>query len=303
MIHPKDKSTDFLKPIYHGRNVRVITGGCTKEDVAKAIDEHDHIVMMGHGTPQGLLAMGQFNGRPKPAVKPSTAIRTAAAGKPVTSKDVKSFYTPSQTKSLLDLDDLPNNEDDWFADRKVGGGGYGYKPYHSSGSYQSLSTGYVIDDSNAEQLKGKKITAIWCNADQYMEWNELDGFYTGMFISEEGEARMIGTADTEKWQVEESNYAFVDVVRRHIGQDSETLHKAVIAHYGLMSKRNAVAKYNLKRMYCHKNSEYSRKSLAITKEGDSNVRTGKETSGAAADARVTTRREGDTAKQRTPLTA
>lgn len=256
VIHPKDKSTDFLKPIYHGRNdVTVITGGCTKEDVARAIDAHDHIVMMGHGTPQGLLAMGQFNGRPKPAVKPSTAIRTAAGNKPVTSKDVKSFYTPSQTKSLIDLDSLPQDEDDWFADRQVGGG---YKPYHSGG-YQSTSTGYVIDDTNAEQLRGKKLTVIWCNADQYMEWNELDGFYTGMFISEEGEARMIGTADTEKWQVEESNYAFVEVVRRNLDHSSEMLHNAVISHYGKMADRNAVAKYNLKRMYCHKNSECSRK--------------------------------------------
>jgi len=255
VIHPKDKTTDFLKPIYHGRNdVTVITGGCTKEDVAKAIDAHEHIIMMGHGTPQGLLAMGQFNGKPKPMPKPAVK---------------KTYITPSQTKSLLDLDDLPS-EEDWLSDRSVGGGyggyGSGYKPHHSTGgSYQSLSTGYVIDDTTADLLRGKKLTAIWCNADQYMEWNQLDGFYTGMFISDEAEAKMIGTADTEKWQVEESNYAFVEVVRKHIDQESEVLHKAVVAHYGLMADRNAVAKYNLKRMYCHRNSEVSRKAICSAK--------------------------------------
>jgi hypothetical protein len=250
VIHPKDRTTDFLKPIYHGRDWTVITGGCTKEDVNKAIGEHDHIIMMGHGTPQGLLAMNQFNGKPKakPAVKPSTAIRKAAGSGPVTSKTVKDFYTPSQTKGLLD--GLPS-EDDWYDDRKVGGGSYGgYGGYGSYGnSFTSMSSGYVIDDTTADLLRGKKLTAIWCNADQYMEWNDLEGFYTGMFVSDESEAQMIGCADTEKWQVDESNYAFAAIVRLLLNYPAEEMLKHLKLGYGKLANRNAIAKYNYRRLY------------------------------------------------------
>jgi hypothetical protein len=256
VIHPKDKTTDFLKSIYHGRGYTVITGGCTKDDVAKAIDEHDHIIMMGHGTPQGLLAVGQFNGKPKPAMKPSEAIRQS--GKPVTSKDVKNFYTPSQTKSLLsqlpDREPGIDDEDDWFTGRQVGGGSrYGnYGGYSSYGgsSYTSLTTGYVIDDTMADKLRGKRLTAIWCNADQFMEWNNLSGFYTGMFISDTSEATLIGTKDTEQWIVDESNYGFSAIMRGLV--DTKNPHevlKNLRREYSKLAKRNAVAKYNMLRLY------------------------------------------------------
>jgi hypothetical protein len=91
-----------------------------------------------------------------------------------------------------------------------------------------------------------------------MEWNDLAGFYTGMFISDTGEARMIGTADTEQWQVDESNYAFVSVVRRFIDHSSEGLRDALLLEYGEMANRNAVAKYNLKRFYTRKADSVAR---------------------------------------------
>jgi hypothetical protein len=61
IIHPKDKTTDFLKPIYapiHNKNV--ITGGINKTKLKKLIEIHDRIIMLGHGTPWGLLSVGQF---------------------------------------------------------------------------------------------------------------------------------------------------------------------------------------------------------------------------------------------------
>ena len=241
VIHPKDKSTDFLKPIYHGRSdVTVITGNCTKEDVAKAIDAHEHIVMMGHGTPQGLLAMGQFNGKKK-TYKPSHQIRKG--GKTVTPSQIKSMYSSTgKATGLPDREPGIDDEDDWFTGRSVGA--------YTGPSYTSnLTTGYVIDDSNADQLRGKKITAIWCNADQFIEWNDLGGFYTGMFVSDESEAKMIGCADTEKWQVEQQNYAFVEVIRRYLDQGAEEMYKGLLGHYGPLADRNAIAKYNLKRFY------------------------------------------------------
>lgn len=271
VIHPKDKTTDFLKPIYYGRDYTVITGDCTKQDVADAIDKHDHIIMMGHGTPQGLLAVGQFDGKPKLSKKhyatqpkPSTAIRKDG---PVTAAAVKSYYGGKQKQTLPKtqslLDELPDkddylDEDSWYSNRKVGSGSYGsyggygggYTGYNST--YESLRTGYVIDDSNADQLRDKKVTAIWCNADQYMEWNNLSGFYTGMFISDTSEAAMIGTADHEQWQIDESNYGFAALVRNLIEYPAVETLKHLKIGYGKMAKRNAIAKYNYRRLYVRK---------------------------------------------------
>ena len=61
IIHPKDKSTSFLEQIYGNReNVIVVSGNVTKPDLLKMIQQYDRIIMMGHGSPDGLLAMNQF---------------------------------------------------------------------------------------------------------------------------------------------------------------------------------------------------------------------------------------------------
>lgn len=226
VIHPKDKSTDFLKPIYHGRNWTVITGG-TKQEVRDAIDEHDHIIMLGHGTPQGLLAVGQFKKKPykKPEIKKlGKAPLLAQGGDRIPGED----------------DDL---DFDYFDDRKVDSG------YNYTSTFTSYTTGYVVDDTNADQLRKKKVTAIWCNADQYMEWNDLSGFYTGMFISERAEAVMIGTESAEEWMVEESNYEFARLMREMILMPNNDTLSQMKLKYGVLAKRNSVAKYNWLRLY------------------------------------------------------
>lgn len=62
IIHPKDPSTTFLDIIYKDvPNQTVITGGMSKREVNKLIEQHDRIMMMGHGYPQGLFSVGQFS--------------------------------------------------------------------------------------------------------------------------------------------------------------------------------------------------------------------------------------------------
>jgi hypothetical protein len=60
VIHPKDASTDFLKPIYENLDCTVITGNCTKAEVYEQVSLHDRIITLGHGSPSGLFAVGQF---------------------------------------------------------------------------------------------------------------------------------------------------------------------------------------------------------------------------------------------------
>jgi hypothetical protein len=65
VIHPDDRSTDFLRAVYAGLdNLTVITGGMSVEDVHEQVIKHDRVIMLGHGTPKGLLTMGNFTVKP-----------------------------------------------------------------------------------------------------------------------------------------------------------------------------------------------------------------------------------------------
>jgi hypothetical protein len=55
VIHPKDNSTDFLSPIYKDLDCDVITGVVSKRHLKEQIKSHDRIIMLGHGTPHGLI--------------------------------------------------------------------------------------------------------------------------------------------------------------------------------------------------------------------------------------------------------
>ena len=62
VIHPDDKSTDFLKPIYKKiKDKTVITGGDgDSNNIIELIKIHDRVIMLGHGSTQGLFGIN-FN--------------------------------------------------------------------------------------------------------------------------------------------------------------------------------------------------------------------------------------------------
>jgi hypothetical protein len=175
IIHPADDSTTFLDIVYAPiKDKTVITGGITKTEVMKLIQEHDRVMMMGHGSPGGLFSCGQFG----------------------------------------------------------------------------TSGGYIIDQSAVPYLKSKNDSVfIWCNADKFVETYELQGFYSGMFISEVGEAYYCGLPGTEQDQVDESNYGFVNIIAKYINENKNIIHEKVKEEYGLIAEENAVALYNNNRLY------------------------------------------------------
>ena len=62
IIHPDDRSTDFLKAIYTPlKSYTLITAG-TRKEVNTLIKAYDRIIMCGHGTGYGLLSVGKFEG-------------------------------------------------------------------------------------------------------------------------------------------------------------------------------------------------------------------------------------------------
>ena len=181
IIHPKDTSTDFLSPIYAGLDdVTLVTGGWSQTQIQEAIQTHDQIMMMGHGSPGGLFSVGQF-----PFEK-----------------------------------------------------GFG---------------GYVIGLNMVEALsqKGNSIF-IWCNADQFVTRHGLKGFYTGMFISETGEAAYCGLPGTPQDMVDESNHGFVKILGDTLQgtRDTSVLFEQTSNTYSLIADINPVAKYNYNRLFC-----------------------------------------------------
>lgn len=61
IIHPFDRSTFFLGKTYEPiKNKRVITNGASKDEIRNLIKESSKIMLMGHGSPNGLFSVGQF---------------------------------------------------------------------------------------------------------------------------------------------------------------------------------------------------------------------------------------------------
>jgi hypothetical protein len=197
IIHPTDRSTDFLKPIYEGLYYKtVVTKGITLEQYNEELLNHERVFAMGHGSPNGLFAMGMF----------------------------------SNMK-------------------------YDYKDYskYRSGAICKL---------DVEVLKGKDNVYIWCNADEFVVENKLTGFYSGMFISEVGEAHAMGVGrkkndkEIKKW-VEQSNDVFAQLVGDVAHRPSDEIYDYVKERYGYLGKLNDVAKYNNDRLYYNDgNMEY-----------------------------------------------
>ena len=66
ILHPDDRSTDFLKPIYSNiEDTTVVTGGIRyQQDIHNLIKSHDQVIMLGHGFSDGLLSVRQFGLNP-----------------------------------------------------------------------------------------------------------------------------------------------------------------------------------------------------------------------------------------------
>ena len=174
IIHPSDRSTDFLKPIYANiTDATILQGGTSKAQVAKLISEHDRIIMLGHGSPYGLFSIGQFAGE----------------------------------------------------------------------------NGYVIDESMVPLLLDKECISIWCNADQFMNRHQLYGVYSGMFISEVGEATYCGLPGTLQETVTVSNNYFASLLGEVINEPLSVMYEHVKENYGLLLGLNPVASYNYDRLY------------------------------------------------------
>jgi hypothetical protein len=110
-------------------------------------------------------------------------------------------------------------------------------------------SGFIIDHTMVEELSSKECIFIWCNADQFVTKHKLKGLYSGMFISEVGEAYYCGLPGTEQEQVDESNYGFCNIIAKYINETKDVIYENVTREYGLIAEENPVALYNNNRLY------------------------------------------------------
>ncbi len=124
----------------------------------------------------------------------------------------------------------------------------------SMGKFQVKSFGwpsYIIDEQAVELLQAKNDSLfIWCHADQYVREFGLKGFFTGMFVSEVGEAIAYGLPKVSQKEVDESNDYFAALVSQYLHLPIPELYRQVKASYGQLAQAgNPVAQYNHERLY------------------------------------------------------
>ena len=111
------------------------------------------------------------------------------------------------------------------------------------------NNGYIVDSTMVDVLKHVECISIWCNADQFMIKHGLNGFYSGMFISEVGEAMYCGLPGTPQETVDASNHYFAQLLGEVINEPLSAINDYVTDNYGLLTEDNPVALYNYNRLY------------------------------------------------------
>lgn len=74
---------------------------------------------------------------------------------------------------------------------------------------------FMIDSNWVYLLREKYVVAIWCFAEEFVTNYGLEGFYSGMIISELGEAIDFSVVATAN-EIEESNKLFAETIAKHI---------------------------------------------------------------------------------------
>jgi hypothetical protein len=114
---------------------------------------------------------------------------------------------------------------------------------------QFESQGFIINHTTVPLLQDKECIFIWCNADRFVEANNLKGLYSGMFISEVGEAHYCGLPGTPQETVTESNDYFANELGSVSERSLDEMYQHIKYTYGILAEGNEVAEYNNDRIY------------------------------------------------------
>ena len=135
VIHAEDSSTDFLCPIYQTiEDKTVLRKGVSKNEISEQIKIHDRVLMLGHGSPEGLFSVGQIKTNNSLIIDSSIVNLLAEkeeniyiwchANKFVERHNLKGFYTGMFVSEFLEVvycelplveEDVINESNDGFS--------------------------------------------------------------------------------------------------------------------------------------------------------------------------------------------
>ena len=108
----------------------------------------------------------------------------------------------------------------------------------------------IVNIYHAEELsKNTENIYIWCNADRFVLEHDLNGLFSGMFVSDVFEAAYCGLGLVSQEIVDESNTRFCEIMGQFIHLDKFSILNELKVNYGELAKTNPVAAYNLDRLY------------------------------------------------------
>lgn len=103
---------------------------------------------------------------------------------------------------------------------------------------------FVIDSQLVYLLRAKYCVGIWCNADKFFEKYKLNGFYTGMIISEVEEAYLYGIRESFE-VIEKSNKLLALAVKKSIDLDTDIVKSVREIYVG----NNEIISFNKENLY------------------------------------------------------
>lgn len=107
---------------------------------------------------------------------------------------------------------------------------------------------YIIDYTCVSLLREKKENVfIWCYASDFVSKYKLNGFSTGMFISEIPEAIFCGIKKPKEKDLIESNSVFVNLLNENFEKNYNLIYDNIDSVYGSLSHNN-IANYNHRRL-------------------------------------------------------
>lgn len=108
----------------------------------------------------------------------------------------------------------------------------------------------VVDESHAGLLRAKRENVlVWCNADCYARLYGVNGFATGMFISEPSEARVLNVRACAE-EIRLSNELFARILAGSIDRPAGEILDRVMDEY--RASGNKAVEYNRRNMYLFK---------------------------------------------------
>ena len=111
---------------------------------------------------------------------------------------------------------------------------------------------FAISSRDVFYLCGKRLIAIWCNADQFVRQHNLNALYSGMFVSEVAEASCY-SMKVDQYQVDESNNTFALILGYLLSvgdfKSNRPVYEHLLVEYNKLAQVNPVAQFNFERLY------------------------------------------------------